>query len=384
MAARRLRDLARGVLGPALTLGRRAGRDNRKLQVFCILQRHCHPSVEQRMHGRPPGAADGAGGHDSDGILALLPLAAGGGFDVVKAVKENPNAIIEVTSEHLKTADDWLAFLAEQDASLQANERERHPAMVLFRRVSRLSVGCNGMAAGTDIPVWGTSVLLAVRREERSGEPKTLVFFHDGAAAVDVRSTLQQRLACARRKWLCDAHFPLASADLGVGLLQLLRTKEDVVKLCQDARGDLLHRRVPPTSDDAVLRFMQGMSFEERSANGGESLSGSSQEQTSAEGCSQQSSGGLSSPHSSSYGVHSSPGAQSWVSPGGVVNSSGSGDVVMDFSPSQEVPTGDGPGEVQWGDDSELSLNATRMDDSEDVSNSREGCVTVLCFDRES
>ena len=56
----------------------------------------------------------------------------------------------------------------------------------------------------------------------------------------------------------------------------------------------------------------------------------------------------------------------------------------MDFSPSQEVPTGDGPGEVQWGDDSELSLNATRMDDSEDVSNSREGCVAVLCFDRES
>jgi hypothetical protein len=124
---------------------------------------------------------------------------------------------------------------------------------------------------------------------------------------------------------------------------------------------------------------MQGMIFEERSANGGESLSGSSQEQTSAEGCSQQSSGGLSSPHSSSYGVHSSPGAQSWVSPGGVVNSSGSPMNVLE-SPSHDGALAD----AGDGDDSELSLNATRMDESEDVSNRREGCVAVLCFDRES
>jgi hypothetical protein len=151
------------------------------------------------MHGRPPGAADGAAGHDSDGILALLPMAGGGGFDVVRAVKENPSAIIEVTSEHLKTADDWLAFLDAHGASLKDNERERNRAMVLFRRVSRLAVGCNG-EAGADVPVWGTSVLLAVRRDERLGHAKTLVFFHDGAAAVDVGSTLQQRLACARGK----------------------------------------------------------------------------------------------------------------------------------------------------------------------------------------
>ena len=37
VAARRLRDLAHGVLGPALTLGRRAGRENRKLQCMCIV-----------------------------------------------------------------------------------------------------------------------------------------------------------------------------------------------------------------------------------------------------------------------------------------------------------------------------------------------------------
>ena len=37
VAARRLCDLAHGVLGPALTLGRRAGRENRKLQCMCIV-----------------------------------------------------------------------------------------------------------------------------------------------------------------------------------------------------------------------------------------------------------------------------------------------------------------------------------------------------------
>lgn len=404
VAARRLRNLAHGVLGPALTLGSRAGRENRALQCMCILQRHCHPSVEERMHGRPPGAADGAAGHDSDGFLALLPMAGGGGFDVVRAVKENPSALHEVTSEDLKTADDWLAFLDAQGASLKDNERERNRAMVLFRRVSRLAVGCNGEAGAADVPVWGTSVLLAVRRDERLVHAKTLVFFHDGAAAVDVGSTLQQRLACARRKWLCDAHFPLALADLGQGLVQPLRTKADVAKMCQDARGDLQHRGVPPNSDDPILYFMQGMSFEERSANGGESFSGSSQEQVSAEGCSQQSAGGLSSPHSSSYGTHSSPGAQSWVSPEGVVNRGGralmvvdspmdvfdspahpdvGGDVTMDISPSLEVQIGAGTGEVQGGDDSELSLNETRSDDSEDVRENRECCVVVLCFDRE-
>ena len=37
VAARRLRDLAHGVLDPALTLGSRAGRENRKLQCICIV-----------------------------------------------------------------------------------------------------------------------------------------------------------------------------------------------------------------------------------------------------------------------------------------------------------------------------------------------------------
>ena len=37
VAARWLRDLAHGCLGPALTLGRRAGRENRKLQCTCIV-----------------------------------------------------------------------------------------------------------------------------------------------------------------------------------------------------------------------------------------------------------------------------------------------------------------------------------------------------------
>ena len=37
VAARWLRDLAHGCLGPALTLGRRAGRENRKLQCMCIV-----------------------------------------------------------------------------------------------------------------------------------------------------------------------------------------------------------------------------------------------------------------------------------------------------------------------------------------------------------
>jgi len=37
VAARWLRDLAHGGLGPVLTLGRRAGRENRKLQCMCIV-----------------------------------------------------------------------------------------------------------------------------------------------------------------------------------------------------------------------------------------------------------------------------------------------------------------------------------------------------------
>ena len=39
-AARRLRDLAPGVLGPALALGQRAGRDACVLPCLCVLKRH--------------------------------------------------------------------------------------------------------------------------------------------------------------------------------------------------------------------------------------------------------------------------------------------------------------------------------------------------------
>ena len=180
VAARRLRDLAGPPLRTVVQFGAVGGRSGSALQSFMVLQRHGHPAVEERAHGRPPGVAGDGAGHDSKGIVALKPqavdIATDGGYAVVMAVRECQGECVHVTPAELGSKDAWGPFVQVHVPSMPVKDRDA--ALTLFRRAARLAAGCNG--EGVE---WGTSVLVAVRRAERTGEAKTLVFLHDGCPA---------------------------------------------------------------------------------------------------------------------------------------------------------------------------------------------------------
>ena len=246
VAARRLRDLAGPPLRTVVQFGAVGGRSGSALQSFMVLQRHGHPAVEERAHGRPPGVAGDGAGHDSKGIVALKPqavdIATDGGYAVVMAVRECQGECVHVTPAELGSKDAWGPFVQVHVPSMPVKDRDA--ALTLFRRAARLAAGCNG--EGVE---WGTSVLVAVRRAERTGEAKTLVFLHDGCpaglgavAAPGAGADLAVRLQYARRRWLCDDHLPSGSASSGGPLVRLVRGVAQVDAVCADMHGGLDHR----------------------------------------------------------------------------------------------------------------------------------------------
>ena len=350
--------------------------------------------MEERTHGRPAGVSEGAAGHDNDGILALKRVGAGdaGGFDVLRAVKNcSEEECVEVTSTALQTAEAWAAWLVHHGVGLAGNQRETRSALVLFRRAARIAVGCNGKVCESSVAEWGTSVLLGVRRLVKEGAAKTLVFFFDGAQRPPDGATLETRIALAKQKWFSTCYLSLTPDSLGSPLVHVVRCAASVATVCADMQGGLVHRTVPPNSDEAIERCMRGMTYAQRSANGGESFSCSSQESQQASG-SQASQDAASS--AASHGTHHSPGAQSWASPQGVTQAGSPARAVDSLTRSThslDLAAAVAPASpwtdtwaspvvgLRTGDDSELSMNATVLDDSMELSNDT-CCAATLQF----
>ena len=373
VAARRLRDLAGVPLRTVVQFGALGGRSGAAVQCLLVLQRHGHPAVEERAHGRPPGVSEDGAGHDSNSIVALTPARAGDGCAVARAVRACSGECVEVTRADM-SADGWRALVAAHVPGLPV--KDSHAALTLFRRAARIATGCNG--EGVDAQ-WGTSVLVAVRREERSSAAKTLVFLQDGgpragavgAAVPDAGAPLAARLACARGRWLCDDHLPSSVADATGGpLVRLVRDVAGVEAVCAAMYGGLVHRAVPVNSDAFIQTMLGGLSFAQRGANGGESFSGSSQEsrQASAFSGSQASEA---SPQCSSQGTQSSPQVQGEPSPhapaGRRERLSSVPSSPMNMSASPVVCMGSEHGGRARVSDSFLSANATLGDDSMDM-----------------
>ena len=90
IASRRLRDLAKCILASALQFGGVSGRRGtlgKMWRDLCILQRHGHQPVEERVNGRVAND-DIECGNDSNGIVALTPDRLGGHGDDCAVVHE--------------------------------------------------------------------------------------------------------------------------------------------------------------------------------------------------------------------------------------------------------------------------------------------------------
>ena len=294
-ASRRLRNLLPAILKTSLTFAVKNGVKpllGLQWQCFCLVHKHGHPLTEQREHGGVS-LEDGACGDDSDCIVALTPPRFGNvaaGFEVVDDLRllldGNESAMhscvdVNALLEDLGDYEAWERSITAR-AGVAMSIRDKQSAMFFFRRCLRLAIGGNGDITGPSQPPWGTSVLLALRKATNGQQTRLLVFLWDGrrGAAANRRESLGDRLRAARSLWLTDPLLPGMQPESYCPLVTIVRTQQAVNKVCQAMRSeDLMHRKPVTDCDSVALLFMRGQTFEERAANGGESLTASSQEQ---------------------------------------------------------------------------------------------------------